>query len=88
MRPKLLVVARFGWMLARTRQLADLRSVLDRAAGGLIIDELVVREIAAHLGLLPLLSPHEPSWRATLIDLDLQPIVENERRKRAHLIRN
>ena len=88
MRPKLLAVARFQWMLIRVRRLAHLQSVLDCAAGGLLIDELVVREIAAHLGLLPLLSPHEPSWRATLIDLDLQPIVENERRKRAHLIRN
>jgi len=53
-------MARFGRMLARARQLADLRGVLDRAAGGLIIDELVVREIAAYLGLLPLLPPHEP----------------------------
>ena len=71
-RPRLLVVARFGRMLARARRLADLRRVLDRAAGGLIIDELVVREIAAHLGLLPLLPPHEPSQqRATPIDLDL-----------------
>ena len=82
-RPRLLVVARFGRMLARARRLADLRRVLDRAAGGLIIDELVVREIAAHLGLLPLLPPHEPSQqRATLIDLDLQPILESERRRR------
>ena len=83
-RPKLLVVARFGRMLARARQLADLRGVLDRAAGGLIIDELVVREIAAYLGLLPLLPPHEPSQRIVLIDLDIQSAEpeENQRRRR------
>ena len=68
-------------MLSRIRRLEDLRSVLDRRVA---IDELVVREIAAYLGLLPLLPPHEPSQRIVLIDLDLQPAEpeENERRRR------
>ena len=56
--------------------------MLERAAGELIVDEFVGREIAAHLGLLPLMPPQEPSCHATLIDLDLQPVVENERRGR------
>lgn len=55
-RSKLLAVARFRWMLTRVRRLEGLRRVLDCAAGALIIDELVVREVAGHLGLLPLLS--------------------------------
>ena len=70
MRPKILAVARFQWMLTRIRRIADLQSVLDQAAGGLIIDGFVVREIAAHLSLLPLLPPHEPSPRIILIDFD------------------
>ena len=76
MRPKILVMARFQWMLSRIRRVADLRSVLDRAAGGLIIDEFVMREIAAQLSLLPLLPPHEdePSPRIILIDLDAADI--------------
>ena len=91
-RPKLLVVARFRWMLTRARRLAKLRSVLERAAGELIIDEFVGREIAAHLGLFPLMPPsmppQEPSCHPTLIDLDLQPVVENERRGRASRLRD
>ena len=82
MRPKLLAVARFQWMLIRVRRLAHLQSVLDCAAGGLLIDELVVREIAALLGLLPLLPPSEPSQRTMLIGLDLEPVVDDERRER------
>ena len=68
-------------MLSRIRRLEDLRSVLDRRVA---IDELVVREIAAYLSLLPLLPPHEPSQRIVLIDLDIQPaeLEENERRRR------
>jgi len=79
-RPKILAVARFQWMLSRIRRLEDLRSVLDRRVA---IDELVVREIAAHLGLLPLLPPHQPSQRIMLIDLDLQPAGHEERRRRS-----
>ena len=80
-RPKILAVARFQWMLSRIRRLEDLRSVLDRRVA---IDELVVREIAACLGLLPLLPPHEPSQRIVLIDLDIRPAEpeEIERRRR------
>ena len=45
-------MARFARMLAGARRIADLQSELHFAAGELPIGELVVREVAEHLGLL------------------------------------